>query len=73
MKIQVYADKVRAQAERTVSGIVEDMYDEGMSERAISNEIRLHYMDIAGEQAVPLDLRDSVVELALEVSLGHRS
>ncbi|MCA1800659.1 MAG: hypothetical protein LC650_05145 [Actinobacteria bacterium] len=65
MKTQVYADQVRIRAERTVSGIVEDMYDEGMSERAISEEIRNHYMDIAGELGVPREERDEVVEAAI--------
>ncbi|MCA1800099.1 MAG: hypothetical protein LC650_02250 [Actinobacteria bacterium] len=65
MKTQVYADQVRARAERTVSGIVEDMYDEGMSERAISEEIRNHYMDIAGELGVPREDRAEVVEAAM--------
>jgi len=65
MKIQAYADKVRSQAERTMSDLVDEMRDEGLSEREISQEIHLHYMDIAGEQGVPQDLRDAVVDAAM--------
>lgn len=67
MSILVYANRVRAVAERTVGDIMEDLLEDGVSEQEISREIRLHYMDIAGEQSVPVELRDAVVELALEV------
>lgn len=59
-----FAARVQAKAELTVSDVILEL--ETGNDNQIQAAIHEHYMDVAGDLGVPVDLREQVVEIALK-------